>query len=214
MDTNPLPSARRSTGAVLVGAAALVLSLAACSAPGTPATGAPSGQISSSAPTSVPLTESNPPGDIPDNQAFVPFTDPSGAVTVKVPEGWARTAGGDGGTTFTDKLNSIALQVAAAPSGLSPAQVRSTVVAKLTSKVPAFALGDVQQITRSGSPAVLVTYQGDSAQDPVTGKVIRDAFELYVFFHNGTQVLLTLTGPANADNVDPWRIVSDSITWP
>ena len=34
--------------------------------------------------------EVNPPGDIPDNQAFVPYTSSSGGYTISMPEGWAR----------------------------------------------------------------------------------------------------------------------------
>ncbi|MGW7755716.1 hypothetical protein ACWGK6_30135 [Streptomyces violaceusniger] len=45
------------------------------------------------------------------------------------------------------------------------------------------------------------------------GKSVRDSVERYVFFHYGRQVVLTLTGPTGADNVDPWRIVSDSLRW-
>lgn len=212
MDTDIPPAASRLTWAALLSAA--VLTLTACSGSGTAATGTTAGQVSATAPASAPLTESNPPGDIPDNQAFVPFTDPSGTVSVKVPEGWARMTDTVGGTTFTDKLNSIGVLAKPTSPALSSADVRRKIVPDLKSKVPSFTLGDVQQITRSGLPTVLVTYQGDSAQDPVTGKVVRDAFELYVFSHNGTQVVLTLAGPENADNVDPWRIVSDSITWP
>jgi len=47
----------------------------------------------------------------------------------------------------------------------------------------------------------------------VTGKVVRDAFERYTFYRAGKRVDLTLSGPTNADNVDPWRIVSDSLRW-
>src|SRR5690349_11683068 len=52
-------------------------------------------------------TESNPPGDIPDNQVYVVYRPTVGSFTgftVKVPEGWARTEQG-GSTVFTDKLN-------------------------------------------------------------------------------------------------------------
>lgn len=45
-------------------------------------------------------TETNPAGDIPDNQAYVPFTPPGGGFTVKIPEGWASTTAGPT-TTFT-----------------------------------------------------------------------------------------------------------------
>ncbi|GAA1107616.1 hypothetical protein GCM10009630_00570 [Kribbella jejuensis] len=74
-------------------------------------------------------------------------------------------------------------------------------------------MGKVSEITRPAGQVVLVTYQGDSAQDPVTGKVIRDAFERYLFYRAGKQVELTLAGPVNADNVDPWKTVSDSFRW-
>ncbi len=43
--------------------------------------------------------------------------------------------------------------------------------------------------------------------------MVRDAFERYVFYRQGHKVDLTLSGPVNADNVDPWRTVSDSFAW-
>jgi hypothetical protein len=74
-------------------------------------------------------------------------------------------------------------------------------------------MGKISEITRPAGKVVLITYQGDSAQDPVTGKVVRDAFERYLFYQGGKQLALTLAGPVNADNVDPWKIVSDSVRW-
>ena len=78
---------------------------------------------------------------------------------------------------------------------------------------PKFADPRAATVTRTAGTGVLLTYQRDSATDPVTGKVVRDAVQRYSFFRAGTRVDLTLTGPSNADNVDPWRIVSDSLTW-
>jgi hypothetical protein len=43
--------------------------------------------------------------------------------------------------------------------------------------------------------------------------VVRDAAQRYLFWHDGQQAVLTLTGPKNADNVDPWRLVSNSLRW-
>jgi len=43
--------------------------------------------------------------------------------------------------------------------------------------------------------------------------VVRDAFERYTFVHGKVRVDLTLSGPTNADNVDPWRTISDSVRW-
>jgi hypothetical protein len=37
--------------------------------------------------------------------------------------------------------------------------------------------------------------------------------ERYEFFRNGHTVTLTLAGPVGADNVDPWRRITDSFAW-
>ncbi|MFD4549343.1 hypothetical protein [Streptomyces sp. NPDC058466] len=157
-------------------------------------------------------TESNPPGDIPDNQAYVAYQPSGGGFTVKVPEGWARTDKG-GTTVFTDKLNQVRISAATAATAPTVASVNSKVVPQLRGQVPKFGNPQVSQVTRHAGPVVLLKYQGDSAADPVAGKVVRDAFERYAFYRQGHEVDLTLSGPVNADNVDPWRIVSDSFAW-
>ncbi|TCR19522.1 hypothetical protein [Streptomyces sp. BK205] len=160
-------------------------------------------------------TESNPPGDIPDNQAFVAYQPSGGSFagfTVKVPEGWART--GQGSTTvFTDKLNTVKITAVSAAAAPTTGSVTSKVIPQLRSQVPKFAAPKVSEMTRHAGRVVLLTYQGDSTKDPVTGKVVRDAFERYAFYRAGHEVDLTLSGPVKADNVDPWRIVSDSFAW-
>jgi hypothetical protein len=197
----------------MAGAIAATAVLAACS--GTPAPGASSASPSPAAPaTSQPAaaTESSPSGDIPDNQAYVAFSPAGGGYSVKIPEGWSRTAAGTS-TSFTDKLNHIEVSMAPAPTQPTIASVTSNEVPALQTKVPNFAMGKVTSVVRRGGSAILLTYQGDSAPDQVTGKVIRDAFERYTFYRAGGRVDLTLSGPTNADNVDPWRIVSDSLRW-
>ncbi|RMB86090.1 hypothetical protein [Streptomyces shenzhenensis] len=155
-------------------------------------------------------TESNPPGDIPDNQAFVAFR--GSDFTVRVPEGWARSTQG-AATVFTDKLNAVRISETTAAAAPTVGAVTNEVVPRLRGQVTKFAQPQVSQVGRKGGQAVLLRYQGDSAADPVTGKVVRDAFERYAFHRGGHEVDLTLSGPVNADNVDPWRIVSDSFTW-
>ena len=211
-------------------AAAGALTLAACggatstvapTAAGTRASSGPSATVppSAAATGSTPpaaavphQTESNPPGDIPDQQVFVAYTPPGAHFSVKVPEGWARSTTAQG-VTFTDKLNSITLQEATAATAPTAATAAAAVVPQLAGQVPAFAAGKVSTVTRSSGPAVLVTYLGDSTPDPVTNKVVRDAFERYSFWQNGHEAVLTLSGPQGADNVDPWKIVSDSLKW-
>jgi hypothetical protein len=151
------------------------------------------------------------PGDIPDNQVFVPFASTDGTYTVKVPEGWARTES-NGVVTFTDKYNSISIQSAAAATAPTVSSVKSNGLTDVTSD-PTFKLTNVTPVTRKAGGGVLATFEIGSAPNPVTGKKALLAVERYVFFHNGTEVTLTLSGAKGADNVDPWKIVSDSLSW-
>lgn len=201
----------RNFGVVGLVLAAVVIT--GCSGSSGSGSGSGSGSASASpAAGAAAPTESNPAGDIPDNQAFVAYQPPGGGFTVKVPEGWARTSQG-GTTVFTDKLNRVQITASAAATAPTVDSVTNQVVPQLRGQVPKFSSAKVSQVTRHAGPAVLLTYQGDSAPDPVTGKVVRDAFERYAFYQQGREVDLTLSGPVNADNVDPWRIVSDSLTW-
>jgi hypothetical protein len=168
----------------------------------------------STAPT-VPTSgapETNPAGDIPDNQVFIAYSPPSGGFSLKVPEGWARSEQG-GVVVFTDNLNSIRMETVAAASAPTVASAQQGEVSAITAEVKNFAPGRVTSVTRKAGPAVLITYRADSSADAVTGKVRRLDVERYEFWRNGTQVILTLSGPQGADNVDPWRIVTDSFGW-
>ncbi|MGW1171837.1 hypothetical protein [Streptomyces sp. NPDC002550] len=199
-----------------VGLALVAAVTAGCSGSGSsaskspPASGSPSSSSVAGAHNNATPTESNPPGDIPDNQVYVPFH--KTGFTVKVPEGWARTQR-DGTTAFTDKLNTVQIQMASVPTAPTVGDVTKTVVPQLRGQVPKFAAPKVSEVTRHAGRVVLLTYQGDSAKNQVTGKVVRDAFERYAFYRSGHEVDLTLSGPVNADNVDPWRIISDSFAW-
>ena len=201
----------------MAGAIASTAILAACSgtsARSAPAAGpgSPSTAVAATSQPHVAATELNPSGDIPDNQAYVAFSPAGGGYSVKIPEGWSRTATATS-TSFTDKLNRIEVSMVAAPAQPSIASVTNTDVPSVTSRVSKFAMGKVTSVVRRGGRAILLTYQGDSKPDQVTGKVIRDAFERFTFYRAGKRVDLTLSGPTNADNVDPWRIVSDSLRW-
>lgn len=167
---------------------------------------------SSSAQMDPNAPESNPPGDIPDNQAFVTYSPPGGAFSVKVPEGWSRSTSGSS-AVFTDKLNSIRLESRPAGSAPTAGSARDQELPDIVKSGTNVAAGDVTTVTRKAGPAVRITYQADSAADPVTGKTVRDAVERYEFWHAGTEAVLTLSGPRGADNVDPWRTVTDSFTW-
>ncbi|MDT4918957.1 MAG: hypothetical protein QOH89_3657 [Pseudonocardiales bacterium] len=189
----------RILGAVL--ALAVATTIAACSSSAAPGGG-------SSTPTGPP-TEVHPPGDIPDNQAFVPY---SGAgYRVVVPEGWSRANQG-GAVQFSDKYNSITITARATGQAPTVAGARSELPA-IRSSTKSFTAGRIATVQRSAGTAVLVTYQDLSPVNPVTGKVTRRAVERYEFWRSGREVVLTLAAPVGSDNVDPWRKVTDGFAW-
>jgi hypothetical protein len=158
------------------------------------------------------VKEYSPAGDIPDDQVFVDYTDSSGRVTIKVPEGWAQ-ADTANGVSFTDKLNTIQLEVLDVGQQPTEATVKSDDLPKLQSSMSNYSGGEVSSVDRAGTTAILATYDADVPKDEVTGKTVTDAFERYVYFKDGVEAVLTLSGPTGADNVDPWRLVSDSLRW-
>ena len=151
-------------------------------------------------------------GDIPDNQVYVPFHPAGGGYTVSVPQGWAQSTVA-GSPVFTDKFNSVTIETPAAPPTLDVATVKADDVPKLQSSVTGFLLGDVRMVTMSSGPAVRITYAATSAPNAVTGATVALAVERYDFARGGHEVALTLSGAKGADNVDPWKKISDSFRW-
>ncbi|MGI8664048.1 MAG: hypothetical protein ACR2LQ_12695 [Acidimicrobiales bacterium] len=206
---------RRTPLAVALAIAGAV-ALAACGGSSNAARSSPS-SASSGATTGCkapnPNTpESNPSGDIPDNQCYVAYSDAAGSFTVDVPEGWSRTNAG-GVVTFTDKLNSIRLDVVAAAAAPTADTAAALEVPAIEAAAKSYEAGKVSTGTRTAGQAVLITYKADSAPDAVTGKVIHLDVERYEFWRGGKEAILTLSGPVGADNVDPWKTVTDSFGW-
>jgi hypothetical protein len=172
-------------------ALAIAVAVAGCGS-----SGSSSKSSNSTKPAPTAGREASPPGDIPDNQAYVAYSPPGSGFSVKVPEGWARTQSGKT-TTFTDKLNTVSME-STAGSCPTPAQV--------TAKQP----GKVTSVKRTAGTAIVDTYVADSKPNAVTGKVHSDDIQQYIFCKNGKVATLTLSGPKGADNVDPWKIVTDS----
>ena len=136
---------RNPTRTLAVAAAVLATAavLAGCGISGT----APSGSATlSSSPAAAPTPESNPAGDIPDNQAFVPFTPPTGLFTVSVPEGWARSTDG-AATIFTDKLNTVRIETRARATAPNTMSVSVDELPAIASSTPGYRPGTV---TRGG----------------------------------------------------------------
>ena len=156
--------------------------------------------------------QGNPAGDIPDNQAFLMYKPDSGSFEVKVPEGWAQSTS-DSTIEFTDKLNIVSIRwVTDAPE---PTLERANLVEaqELASTEPGFQLVEISQVTLPVGKVILIKYHRDSAPSQVTGKTYKMDVAFYEFYRNGLQVNLTLASPVGADNVDPWKTISESFTW-
>ncbi|GGM50181.1 lipoprotein [Dactylosporangium sucinum] len=151
-------------------------------------------------------------GDIPDNQAFVAYHPAGAQYSIKVPEGWSRSESG-GTATFTDKLNTITVTLGAAASAPDIAAGQAELAA-LRNTTSGFTPGQVSMEQRTAGPVLLIRYRADADPDPVTGKVVNDDVERYEYWHSPADLLtVTLAGPHGADNVDPWRTVTDSVRW-
>jgi len=104
------------------------------------------------------------------------------------------------------------------PEAGSPAGTKVTVAGfkhhdlhQLAASTRAFTLQSVTTAHLPAGPAVLVSYQANSDPNPVTGKQYRLDVLRYVLYRGGERTTLTLLSPVGADNVDPWRIVTQSL---
>jgi len=143
--------------------------------------------------------EKNPPGDIPDNLAFVRYSNAAGRYQFTHPEGWAEAVHG-ANVLFTDKLN-----------GVTVAAAKSQDVPTLRRGQPAFALRSVTAATVPGGSGVRIIYRRNSAPDAVTGRQYRDEVERYELVKSGREVVLEMYGPVGADNVDAYRTMVQSL---
>jgi len=160
--------------------------------------------------------ETNPPGDIPDSQAFVTYTAPAGTspagFSLKVPEGWALSERPDG-AAFADKYGSIDISLAGAASAPTLKGVRQQEVAKLVKSGRAVRISAIRQVTLPAGPAVLIVYTSNSDPNAVTDKQIRLENNRYLFYRAGHEAALTLSAPAGADNADQWQLMAKSFRW-
>ena len=226
----PLRPRRPQTRLVLTAGTSTILLVAGCgggsggtiaasdtASPPVTASASPAGATASAAPPSAPGStqapvpvESNPPGDIPDNVAFVAYRNAAGQYGFTFPEGWARSERGPA-VTFTDKLNGIAADTTGVPADLSVAAVRAQEVPRLQRSQPAFELRTVEAVTLPAGRGVRIVYRRNSAPDPVTGRQVRDEVESYLIASGARHVRLDLFGPVGADNVDAYRTIKHQL---
>ncbi len=148
-------------------------------------------------------------GDIPDNQAFLTYRDPSG-YTIEYPEGWSRRGSG-ASVTFQDKANTIEVRVTRAPAP-TLAGVRSGLVAerRVDSTITP---GRAQAVHLKYGTAIMVRYTRQGKADPVTGKRPLLLVDRYVYGRAGRVATVDLATPKGVDNVDAYRMISNSFRW-
>ena len=155
--------------------------------------------------------EKNPPGDIPDSQAFVTYQSKLG-FAIKVPEGWARKET-PAGASFADKYGAIDILLADTPEPPTIAGATNGEVADLLKNGHAVKVASVQMVALASGPAVQIVYTANSEPNSVTGKQIRQENERYLIGHNGKRAILTFSAPQGADNADQWKLMRDSLRW-
>jgi hypothetical protein len=64
-----------------------------------------------------------------------------------------------------------------------------------------------------GKPGEKVTFTSLSAPDPVTGKRLKIMVDRYEYPHGGKLAVLDLATPEGVDNVDAYRLISESFKW-
>jgi hypothetical protein len=149
-------------------------------------------------------------GDIPDNQVFLTFDNPTGGWSMKYPEGWAQNGSG-GDITFQDKNNlaHIVIRDGAAPT---VAGVQAD-LATLASANPSIKAQPPTEVSVNGAPMIKVVYELQSAPNPVTGKQVTLIVDRYVFANNGKVAVVDLGTPKGVDNVDGYRLMIESFRW-
>jgi len=156
--------------------------------------------------------EVNPPGDIPDTQAFVKYRSAAGGYELDVPEGWARTESGPD-VSFVSKYDGVKVSVTSATTAPTAVSVRTNEAKQIRSQGYAVTITSVADVTLPAGKAVVVKYTSNSEPNAVTNKVVRLENEAYIFSRNGKEATLTVWAPQGADNVDQWSRMSKSFRW-
>ena len=155
--------------------------------------------------------EKNPPGDIPDSQVFIDYTSKDG-YALKVPEGWARTDLATG-ASFVDKLDGVVVTRSDATQPPTVDSVRKDYLPVLQKEERAVQIGGVKAVKLPAGNAIRIAYSSNSVPNQVTNKQVRLENQRFLYFKDSKLVALELYAPFGADNVDQWKLMSESFQW-
>lgn len=155
--------------------------------------------------------EKNPTGDIPDTQVFIDYASKDG-YALKVPEGWARTDLPDG-ARFVDKLDGVVVTLS--DTGMPPTvdSVRTDYLPQLQKQERAVKIDTVKAVKLPAGNAIRIAYSSNSEPNQVTSRQLRLENQRFLYFRDGKLVALELYAPLGADNVDQWKLMSESFQW-
>jgi len=156
--------------------------------------------------------DASPAGDIPDSQVFVTFTSVQSGYTLEVPEGWARTTDG-ADVELTFHYDGISVSLTTAPQQHTADTVGAIQEEKLKATGREVDIRSVKEIRLAGGPAVLMVYESDSEQEPITHKNVRLEVDSYFFYRAGRLAELRMWAPKGADNIDQWQRIANSFRW-
>ena len=149
-------------------------------------------------------------GDIPDNQNFLTFQNRPAGYSISYPEGWARSGSGDQ-VTFRDKSNTITIQVTQG-SAATPGSVDKE-LKRQAGPDPCLSPGSAQSAAVGPNQAVKVTYTTKGAKSSLTGQRPKIMIDRYVYSKGGKVATVDLANPVGVDNVDAFRMISESFRW-
>jgi hypothetical protein len=78
---------------------------------------------------------------------------------------------------------------------------------------PCLHAGSPQATTAGPNQVVKVTYTTEGQKSPVTGQRPKITVDRYVYFKGGKIVTVDLGTPVGVDNVDAYRMISESFRW-
>jgi hypothetical protein len=149
-------------------------------------------------------------GDIPDNQNFLTFENKGAGFSIKYPEGWSQKKTAVG-ISFQDKNNLVRVEVR---KGQAPTVASATAdLKKLKAASPTLKAQVPKQFSLKAGPAIKVTYTTTSAPNPVTGKRVVLMVDRYELAQKGRVAVIDLGTPTGVDNVDAYRMMSESFKW-
>jgi hypothetical protein len=149
-------------------------------------------------------------GDIPDTQVFLTYASSAGGYAMSYPEGWTQLAAGPD-VTIKDKNNLVHVSIRnGAPPTLATV---ADEIARLKAATPSLTSSAPSPIQLKSGPAIKLTYQTQSAPNPVTNKRVLLIVDRYELAHNGKVATVDLGTPRGVDNVDAYKMMINSFKW-